>query len=220
MQLPLPFTVDQDHLLARLKKLAGGDIRLTLTDNASSMISFRKEHGVTFLRLHRMFLQAGPDVVDEIARFIRNMRLKTPLIRQFIREHAEALPVRPAKKTVLVARGKCHDLSGIARTVNDQYFEGRVTADITWGTRKTGHAIRRRILGSYNSRTNIIRINPVLDRKNVPQYYLEFIVYHEMLHADMGVGKKNGRREVHSREFRRRERLFRHFEKALLWEKN
>ena len=79
--------------------------------------------------------------------------------------------------------------------------------------------VRRRILGSYNSRTNIIRVNPVLDRKNVPHYYLEFIVYHEMLHADMGVLKKNGRRDVHSREFRRREKMFPHFEKSLLWEK-
>ena len=219
MQLPLPFTSDHDSLLARLKKLTGADIRLTITDNASSMISFRKEHGVTFLRLHRMFLQAAPDVIDEIARFTRNTRLKTPLIRMFIREHAGALQVRPAKKTVLVTQGQYHDLSEMARTVNKQYFEGRITSGITWGTRKTGHAVRRRILGSYNSRTDTIRINPVLDRKNVPQYYLEFIIYHEMLHADMGVGKKNGRREVHSREFRRREQMFRHFEKALLWEK-
>jgi hypothetical protein len=219
MQLPLPFTGDQDFLLARLKKLTGADIRLTLTDNASSMISFRKEHGVTLLRLHRMFLQAAPEVVDEIARFVRNMRLKTPLIRQFIREHAGALPVRPAKQAVLVTQGQYHDLSAMARTVNNHYFEGRISAGITWGSRKTGHAVRRRILGSYNSRTNTIRINRVLDRKNVPQYYLEFIIYHEMLHADMGIGKKNGRREVHSREFRRREKLFRHFEKSLLWEK-
>ncbi|MGC2061497.1 MAG: SprT-like domain-containing protein [Thermodesulfovibrionales bacterium] len=219
MQLALPFTSDQDSLLECLKELTGADIRLTLTDNASSMISFRKESGVTFLRLHRMFLQAGPDVVDEIARFIRNMRLKTPLIRQFIREYAGALPVRPAKRTVLVAQGKYHDLSEMGRIVNNQYFKGTISAGITWGTRKTGHAIRRRILGSYNSRTNTIRINPILDRKNVPQYYLEFIIYHEMLHADMGVARKNGRREVHSREFRRREKMFRHFEKALLWEK-
>ncbi|MBA4373842.1 MAG: hypothetical protein C0402_13400 [Thermodesulfovibrio sp.] len=219
MQLPLPFTGDQDILLTRLKQLTNADIRLVLTDNGSSMISFRKNHGVTFLRLHRMFLQAAPDVVSELAGFINNRRMKTPLIRQFIREHAATLPVRPARKTVLVAQGRYHDLSEMARAVNLQYFEGRITAGITWGTRKTGHAVRRRILGSYNSRTNIIRVNPILDRKNVPQYYLEFIVYHEMLHADMGVAKKNNRREVHSQEFRRREKLFRHFEKALLWEK-
>ncbi len=220
MQLSLPFTGDQESLQARLRKLTAADIRLTLTDNASSMISFRREQGVTLLRLHRMFLKAGPEVIDEIARFTRNTRLKTPLIRQFIREHAGALPVRPPRKTVLTTRGRYHDLGALARTVNHQYFDGRIAAGITWGTRKTGHAVRRRILGSYNSRTNTIRINPVLDRKNVPKYYLEFIIYHEMLHADMGVGRKNGRREVHSREFRRRERLFSHFEKALLWEKN
>lgn len=219
MQLPLPFSGDQDSLLAALKKLTGADISLTLTDNASSMISFRKEQGTIALRLHRMFLQARPEVVDELSRFISNARVKTPLIRQFIRQQAATLPVRPAKKTVLVTQGRHHDLAELARTVNEHYFEGRINAGLTWGTRKTGHAVRRRILGSYNSRTHIIRINPVLDRKDVPRYYLEFILYHEMLHADMGVAKKNGRREVHSREFRRREKLFLHFGKALLWEK-
>jgi hypothetical protein len=43
MQLPLPFTGDQDILLTRLKQLTNADIRLVLTDNGSSMISFRKE---------------------------------------------------------------------------------------------------------------------------------------------------------------------------------
>ncbi len=223
MQLPLPFDcyqeISQEYLLTQLKKLTGADIRLKLTDNVSSMISFRKQDHAVVLRLHRIFLKAGPEELCEISGFIKNRRMKTPLIRRFIREHAAFLPVRPVRNTALITRGQHHDLAAIGHLVNNRYFGGTITAGITWGSKRTGHMVRRRILGSYNSRTNIIRVNSVLDRKNVPHYYLEFIVYHEMLHADMGVEKKNGRRDVHSREFRRREKMFPHFEKSLLWEK-
>jgi len=219
MQLPLPFEHGKDTLLRHLRRLTGKDVELTITENASSMISFRKKGAVVVLRLHRIFLEAGPEVLDEVAEFIKKKGGRTPLIRQFIKAHAGALPVRPARKVRHNTAGKHHDLVSIARTVNHEYFGDRISAGITWGAMKRGCRVRRRILGSYNSRTDTIRVNPVLDVKTVPKYYLEFIVYHEMLHADMGVEKKNGRREVHSREFRKREKLFRHFERVLLWEK-
>ena len=218
MQLSLPLTYDQHSLLTDLQTLTGTDIRLVITDNSSSMISVRKEHGHISLRLHRIFLKAGPAVIGELSRFIKDMRIRTPLIRSFIIEHADSLPARPPKKQLLNMRGKYHDLGPVARLVNNKYFNGEISSGITWGSRKTGHAVRRRVLGSYNSRTDTIRINPVLDRKDVPGYYLEFIIYHEMLHAEMGVGRKNGRREVHSREFRRKERLFLDYQKAIVWE--
>jgi predicted metal-dependent hydrolase len=80
--------------------------------------------------------------------------------------------------------------------------------------------VRRRTLGSYSSHTNIIRINPVLDKRSVPPYFIEFIIYHEMLHADLGVETGENRRSVHTREFRRREKMFKKYAEALAWEKD
>jgi len=40
-----------------------------------------------------------------------------------------------------------------------------------------------------------------------------------MLHADMGIAMRGKRRSVHPREFRRREKLFQEYEKAMAWEK-
>ena len=65
----------------------------------------------------------------------------------------------------------------------------------------------------------MIRINPQLDAKKVPSYYMEFLVYHEMLHADIGIKNKNNRRIVHSGEFKKREKEFKQYEKAIEWEK-
>jgi hypothetical protein len=36
----------------------------------------------------------------------------------------------------------------------------------------------------------------------VPRCYVAFVVYHEMLHADMGIAMRGKRRSVHPREFK------------------
>ena len=79
--------------------------------------------------------------------------------------------------------------------------------------------VRKRTLGSYSERSHTIRINPVLDKRTVPCYVVAYVVYHEMLHAAMGISRHGGRRIVHSREFRRKEKLFKEYEKAMAWER-
>jgi hypothetical protein len=43
------------------------------------------------------------------------------------------------------------------------------------------------------------------------------VVYHELLHADMPPVVHQGRRFFHTPEFRRRERRFRHHDRANAW---
>lgn len=218
-QLPLPFGLSEETLRAHLQKAAGQKISLTLTDNSTSMISASVRDSVLQVRLHRMFLQAGDALIAEIASFIARRRGKTPLIREFIRRQSSLLKRATTRRCRINPTGKHHDLCEAAQAVNDEYFGGRITASVTWGTRRRGRAVRRRTLGSYSSHTNTIRINPILDRRKVPSFFIEFIVYHEMLHADMGVGEVKGRRTVHCREFRRRERIFDKYAEATAWEK-
>jgi hypothetical protein len=67
----------------------------------------------------------------------------------------------------------------------------------------------------------LVRLHPVLDHASVPRYVVASVVHHEMLHAEMGVETRNGRRRVHPPEFRRREREFEEYERAKGWiEKN
>jgi predicted metal-dependent hydrolase len=93
-----------------------------------------------------------------------------------------------------------------------------IRASITWGSGSPRCSVRKRTLGSYSERSHTIRINPVLDRKTVPRYYIAFVVYHEMLHAAMGMPLTGNRRSIHSREFRKREHLFKDYERAVAWE--
>lgn len=218
-QLPLPLSHDEDSLRVYLEKITGKSISLKITDNSTSMISLKTKGGIVYVRLHRIFLNAGDDIIFEIAQFIKNKKGRTPLIRDFIKQNSNCLKRKPPKKISINTQGKYYDLREIYAKANGEYFDGRVTASITWGTKSPGYAVRKRTLGSYSSHTNTIRINPILDKKSVPRYFIEFIVYHEMLHADIDVVTKNSRRSVHSREFKSREKLFKHYEKVIAWEK-
>jgi hypothetical protein len=123
--------------------------------------------------------------------------------------------------------GAVLDLREIAADLNQRYFEGRLKVRITWGKaagenahpasncRRTRSASLQ--LGSYSYEDRLIRIHRVLDRPGVPRYVVESVVHHELLHADLPPVTRNGRRYFHTPEFRRRERHFRHFERADCW---
>jgi hypothetical protein len=215
----LPFPCEEDSFRTKVEDALGKTVSLTFTNNATSIISVRSTGRGTTVRIHRVFLGAGASVIDEIVAFIRSGRGKTPLLRAFIRQNRGLLARSPQRKRSLRAEGAWHDLVEIVRKINEEYFDARVTAGITWGAQGPRRAARRRTLGSYSSDTGVITINSVLDRRNVPRYFVEFIVYHEMLHADMGVRMRNGRRLLHTKEFRVRERLFREYVRAIAWEK-
>lgn len=183
------------------------------------MLSVRMSKETVSVRLHRMFLDAEDDVIKEIAKFIKNKKGETPLLRKFIQQNSYRVKRIAPKRATIKTQGKHHDLTEIYALLNDEYFGGTLSCPVTWGTRSHRHTVRKRTLGSYSRHTHTIRINPVLDKKKVPRYFIEFIVYHEMLHAVMNTAEKNGRKLVHSKEFRQRERLFRHHEKASEWEK-
>ena len=64
----------------------------------------------------------------------------------------------------------------------------------------------------------MIRIHPLLDAPFVPTWFLEYVVYHEMLHAVVPEEiDEHGRRRVHTREFYRRERKFHCYYRARRW---
>ena len=218
-QLTFPFDRDLSCLNDRLAHLSGKTVTLTVTDNATSMLSAAKKNGVIAVRLHRMFLHAGDVVLKAVAGFIAGGKECRPVIRNFIRENSQRPEHHTCRRIVLKPHGTVYCLAGIFDRVNREYFDNRITAGITWGKNRFGRRPRRITLGTYCSATNIIRINPLLDRRSVPSYFLEFIVYHEMLHADLSVTERNGRRKLHTKEFCLRERQFASFEKAIAWEK-
>ena len=218
-QTKLPFNRDKQSLKSFLENASSRKLSIVITDNSTSMLSIKEKKGAAILRLHRMFLNAGSDVLNEIADYIKRTRKKTPLIRKFIDQHTHSLKKKTPRKVTIRTEGRYHDLKEIYHSINQEYFGEKISASITWGTKSPKQSAARRTLGSYSYHSNMIRINPRLDSIKVPRYYMEFLVYHEMLHADIGVKIINGRRIIHSGEFKKREKEFRHYKKAISWEK-
>ncbi|MFQ5844921.1 MAG: SprT-like domain-containing protein [Planctomycetota bacterium] len=210
-------------LRRRLERLTGKPITLTVTNNRTSMVYVRPgKLGLVRVRVHHMFLDAPPDVVRALAQFVRR---PTPechrSLNTFIRAKAHRIGGRPRRKAAinLSHRGFHFDLKQIYDRLNRRYFDGRLRAAITWG--KSNDANRRYSIdfGSYDVGRRIIRVNPSLDRPSVPRFFVEYVVYHEMLHAAIGFREApNGRRSLHPPRFRKEERQFRFYRSALRWE--
>jgi len=72
---------------------------------------------------------------------------------------------------------------------------------------------------SIQEEDRVIRINPALDQPFVPPWFLRYVLYHEMLHSVVpDETLSRNRRRVHTEEFNRREREFRHYRRARRWE--
>ena len=217
--LPHVLQNDETYLKNYFQKRCNKPVTLIITDNATSMISVRGKQDAISLRLHRIFFRAGEQVLDEVAAFIREKGGKTPAIKAFIRKNKCFLKESPPRTVTINPHGRCYNLTDIFNSLNREYFDDRVASLITWGKRSSRYAVRKRTLGSYQKKTNTIRINPILDRKKVPRYVIEFVVYHEMLHAVIDTVVKNGRRSIHSKEFNNREHEYSNYDKAIEWEK-
>ena len=118
------------------------------------------------------------------------------------------------------SEGRHFDLRAIFERINARYFRNRLRGyTITWGRRRRRRPTSYIVFGSIQECDRIIRIHPLLDREFVPRWYLEYVVYHEMLHAFVpDKFDESGRRVVHHEGFIKRERKFRHYTAAIQWE--
>jgi hypothetical protein len=200
-----------------------GPVILSITDNRHSIITHRVQKGALHVRVHHMFLDAPAVVVDALVRYVtRGDRDASATLGDHIDDNGFRL-ARRKRNAPLVSKGRHHDLLELFEGINERYFDGAVNAVITWGkrpTRKARSAPRRTIkLGSYSAVDRLIRVHPALDQKWVPRYFVAYIVYHEMLHHVIPGSRGLGRVNLHPPEFKEREKQFRHFERALEWER-
>ncbi len=114
------------------------------------------------------------------------------------------------RKQILTARGRHYDLEQIFDELNARFFHGLMARPLMTWSRE--HA--RSALGHYDPAHNTIVVSRVFDRRGVPRYAIEYLVYHEMLHLRHPVKLKGSRRCVHPPAFAAEEKLFPHLEDA------
>ena len=121
-------------------------------------------------------------------------------------------PIRP--------QGVHHNLTDVLAAINDTYFGGSLTCRITWSNRVGGlsfHSVRKDPVTGESF--HLISISRGYDAANCPLYAVAGVVYHECLHIVIPVEVREGRRVVHGREFRQREKRYIYFDEWIKWHK-
>jgi len=166
---------------------------------------------------------ADPIVTRALARYIgSNDPAASRVLGVFIdsQQHRVRPLARAPQTPLLETCGRHFDLQEIYDDLNDRYFAGTISARITWGQR-CGKPRRRNSIkmGSYSVEERLIRVHRSLDRAFVPRYFVEWIVYHEMLHQVHQAELVNGRRQFHTPAFLADEARFEHYQRARAWER-
>jgi len=211
---------DVQALWTRLNTGSRRPVAVTLTRNRVTMCSVATgPDGRVRLRLHEAFLAAPDPVLDALHSYIRTGRRHYWAV---VADFARTIPAdREADDTgarIPPRVSRVHDLQAIAREVNRAYFNGRIKYRIEWGRERP--ARRRRIrqrsrsirFGTWIPGLRVVRIHPLLDDARVPEAFVAYIVFHELLHAVVPPRVINGRRYDHPPEFRRLERGFAGFD--------
>ncbi|QDU69107.1 M48 family metallopeptidase [Engelhardtia mirabilis] len=165
------------------------------------------------LRLHHMFAEAPEQARADLLAWLRagrRARAASARLDAWIAAGLAALPPAPRRSMTLSSEGDVHDLAQITRAVVEDPSAGPVRRlaplpPVGWGRWPT-RAPRRRIqLGAFDAAARAVRIHPVLDDAAAPRSVLEYVVFHELLHA--AVGNADGRLH-HGPTFSAAERAF------------
>src|ERR1700747_2500104 len=103
--------------------------------------------------------------------------------------------------------GEYFDLKTLFDKLNAEYFCNALKGYTITCARRRSHPPKEYcVFGTIQEEDKMIRIHPLLDATFVPTWFLEYVVYHEMLHAVVPEEvDRGGRRRIHTPEFCRRE---------------
>jgi hypothetical protein len=120
------------------------------------------------------------------------------------------------RKQLSGASGHHYDLERLFARINRRYFDSALPPPVlSWSVRRS-----KRVLGHHDAVHDTIIISRVLDDAKVPEFVVEYVMYHEMLHVRHKPRIVNGRRIYHTPAFRSDERKFARYEEAVAWLEN
>lgn len=196
---------------ARSKRL---NVSVEIT-NMRSLWRYTKRSNVYMFKIHEGFIHAPQEVWNALLT-VRDGDCQSAnlLVREFA--HSEQFSeISFALETVVEehapkAKGRVHDLDASFERVNQTYFGGGIERPIlTWN-----RIVTARKFGHYDRLRDTVMLSISLDDKRVPEFVIDSVMHHELLHKVHGATFVNGRRISHGPEFRRDERLFERYEEA------
>lgn len=178
--------------------------------------TIRMREGRLLVRLSDLLEGAPVAVLQAIAHILLAKMYRKPVgreaaarYRRYVSSHditRKAHLVRQMRghKRLHSAQGRTYDLEAVFESLNTRFFHGLLARpQLTWSRNHS-----RNSLGHYDPAHNAIVVSRIFDHPRVPQYAVDYIVYHEMLHLKHPVRLRGSRRCVHSAQFQAEEKLF------------
>jgi len=189
---------------------------------SSLVITIRRREEVLYVRFSDLLLRAPMNVLEGAAALLlgRVYRRRTPraLVRAYFeyarsgrtRSRIRQMRSRRVRLAHTPPQGKHYDLVALFDRLNQAYFAGALQRPhIGWSTRNW-----RRQFGCYDPGPNQILLNRRMDRPGIPQFVVEYVLYHEMLHVKHPTRRSGCSLISHSPEFRAEEKRFEQFNPA------
>ena len=146
--------------------------------------------------LHKLFGKSAP---REQRRIYRHYAADSR-----IRARVRQVRSSRGRKRLSGPQGKVFDLQAVFSALNERYFVGQLQVrNLSWSPNCS-----RRVLGHYDPAHDTIVVSRRLDDSRIPRFVIDYVVYHEMLHALLDDHARGTSRQTHSPAFRRAERRF------------
>jgi hypothetical protein len=198
-----------------IKTQGSGQIFIEFT-HGSNLYKFRTINNLTTLNISESFIHSSDQVLTAVLQTALHQKNTTAseIIRKFsLSEECSDVLLELdliAQIATETAQGNIYNLDHLFSSINHQYFAGTMSKPrLMWS-----NILSHRKLGHYERTRDRIVISKILDHERIPQYLIEFILYHELLHKHHGIQWLNGKCMVHTPEFKRSERKFSQFEEA------
>lgn len=207
-------------LQKQLEDSSGLKLKLKINDNRSTMLSVKWEPDYAKVSLHRIFLKAPQNVMDALACYLKRQdKIIAPTVKAFIEDKLKTLDYsQQIDRTKLYSQGNVYSLQQMYNDLNEEYFNNQLRLDITWFGKPNRRCRSRVTFGLYHDALRLIKVNRLLDSPSFPYYLVAYVVYHEMVHhVCPPYFNADGQHHIHTKEFKEREALFRHFALAQEW---
>ena len=155
------------------------------------------------------------------------VRRQRTILEKVVWDYVSTLPDAPKHASRFnpasfsaTATGQKYDLREIFDSVNQEYFNGKISALLRWGGPGTKMSYHMTKTGPDGKKFNLITIAGAYDHEDVPRFAIEAIAYHEMLHIAVPPYIRGNRKIIHGPEFKKAEREFKDFKAWRKWERS
>ena len=186
---------------------------------SSLVLTIRRRQDLLIVRFSDLLSRAPSGVVESAAALllarVYRRRLPHALVQPYLtyarsdrtRSRISRMRSRRVRLKHTAPQGRQHDLAALFDQLNSKYFAGELRRPhIGWSIRGW-----RRQFGCYDPGPNQILLNRRMDRPGIPQFVVEYVLYHEMLHVKHPTRRSGCTLLSHSPEFRAEEKRFEHF---------